>query len=632
MQPEEIGLYDRIDEYITHFYQKYENERRGLGFVMTVYRRRLTSSFYAVRRSLERRLDYLRGEIAWEEAYADDDTEQDELEFDLGLDTDEGKLSEAERKRFEEELLYVEDFIGELRSLSINDSKMERLKDDLRKAFRSRNTVLIFTQYTDTMDYLRGQLVEVYGSQVACYSGRGGETWNGIAWALDSKENVKNQFRDGEIRILVCTESASEGLNLQTCGVLINYDMPWNPMRVEQRIGRIDRIGQKYDEVWIWNYFYQDTIEDQIYERLAGRINWFEAVVGKLQPILTQVGQITRDLAMLSANEREIELEKRISELQEQLQRIEVEALNLDDYQESADYVPGPESPVSLEELKKLLAESDATGHLFTPHPMIKDAYNLRWKEITLPITFSKLCFDEHPSTVRFMTYGSSIFEEILAEIPEPEKSRDEFGLVRATAADEIELRGWYFSINGDSCLAESLRDLQRRMNQSSESEQQIPSADAVKTLFEASLQEFVSKQDEVIHLRHKAANLALRAKAQRLLLKAAMVEIALGQRPELFDKETYPNSFTEEAVKGLAHRRYPWAPLIMLVNTPGLRPESDDHFYLSISNNSKDSLRGIFVAFRGEADKLVKQLSEVGKSKITGISKKTKNAKYSRL
>jgi hypothetical protein len=62
-------------------------------------------------------------------------------------------------------------------------------------------------------------------------------------WQILPKEQIKAQFREGTIKILLCTESASEGLNLQTCGVLINYDLPWNPMRVEQRIGRIDRIG-----------------------------------------------------------------------------------------------------------------------------------------------------------------------------------------------------------------------------------------------------------------------------------------------------------------------------------------------------------------------------------------------------
>src|SRR5690606_16699431 len=100
------------------------------------------------------------------------------------------------------------------------------------------------------------------------------------------------------IQILLCTEAASEGLNLQTCGVLINHDMPWNPMRVEQRIGRIDRIGQVHEEVQIRNYFYKDTIEARVYQALAHRIGWFETVVGGLQPILTEVNRTIQELAM----------------------------------------------------------------------------------------------------------------------------------------------------------------------------------------------------------------------------------------------------------------------------------------------------------------------------------------------
>jgi ERCC4-related helicase len=88
------------------------------------------------------------------------------------------------------------------------------------------------------MDYLRANLVQLYDSQVACYSGRGVELYQAQQWQTVPKEKIKKQFQEGIIKILLCTESASEGLNLQTCGVLINYDLPWNPMRVEQSIGR----------------------------------------------------------------------------------------------------------------------------------------------------------------------------------------------------------------------------------------------------------------------------------------------------------------------------------------------------------------------------------------------------------
>lgn len=179
------------------------------------------------------------------------------------------------------EIDYLQSFLADLRALG-TDSKFEQLTEDLNEMLKRRDSVIVFTQYTDTMDYLREKLCHVYGGQVACYSGRGGERWDGNAWHGTSKENIKTAFRENrEIKILLCTESASEGLNLQTCGVLINYEMPWNPMRVEQRIGRIDRIGQEYDRVWIGNYFYDGTVEATVYQRLDDRIASFESVVGE---------------------------------------------------------------------------------------------------------------------------------------------------------------------------------------------------------------------------------------------------------------------------------------------------------------------------------------------------------------
>ena len=115
-------------------------KRRGLGFVMTVYRRRLTSSFYAVRKSLERRLKFLRG--LTDEVFDDDDLEQDELDQDI-----EDLLGDAPRDRFKVEIEYVQSFIQSLQLFSTTDSKLAVLKDELQRVFMQRSTVLVFTQY-----------------------------------------------------------------------------------------------------------------------------------------------------------------------------------------------------------------------------------------------------------------------------------------------------------------------------------------------------------------------------------------------------------------------------------------------------------------------------------------------------
>ena len=87
-------------------------------------------------------------------------------------------------------------------------------------------------------------------------------------WTLITRDEVKRRFKEGRSEVLVCTDAAAEGLNFQFCGALVNYDMPWNPMRVEQRIGRIDRLGQRFSDIRIINLHYEDTVEADVYRAL----------------------------------------------------------------------------------------------------------------------------------------------------------------------------------------------------------------------------------------------------------------------------------------------------------------------------------------------------------------------------
>ncbi|WP_041643998.1 helicase-related protein [Trichormus azollae] len=112
---------------------------------------------------------------------------------------------------------------------------------------------------------------------------------NQTTWRIVPKEEIKHKFRQDEIKILLCTKSASEGLNLQNCGVLINYEILWNPMRIEQPISGIERIGQRYQTVRIQNFYCDGTLETKVYRKLRDRINAFATVVGNLQPILAKV-------------------------------------------------------------------------------------------------------------------------------------------------------------------------------------------------------------------------------------------------------------------------------------------------------------------------------------------------------
>ena len=186
------------------------------------------------------------------------------------------------------------------------DSKLLRLKKvlaDLRAGGYAR--VMVFTQYTDTMDFLRDYLSRESDLKLMCYSGRGGEVRNADGtWSRITRDDAKRRFREGQADVLVCTDAAAEGLNFQFCGAMVNFDMPWNPMRVEQRIGRIDRLGQQNAIIRIVNLHYDDTVETDVYRALRNRIGLFESVVGRLQPILSQLPKRISD-TVLTAKDKD---------------------------------------------------------------------------------------------------------------------------------------------------------------------------------------------------------------------------------------------------------------------------------------------------------------------------------------
>ncbi len=608
---DEAELYGRITEYISEFYQRYESERRGLGFIMTVYRRRLTSSFRAIYLSLERRRKWLRGQIEPEEMLTpEDEAEAEELE-DLeqeALDIfEEELLTPAQRENFQRELAYLDDFIAQLCNLRYADSKLAYLKDELERIFRERSTILVFTQYTDTMDYLRDQLCTVYGRRVACYSGRGGEEWNGITWVKVPKEQVKNRFREGEIQILVCTESASEGLNLQTCGVLINYDMPWNPMRVEQRIGRIDRIGQEFETVWVRNYFYRDTIEDRIYQALTDRIHWFEDVVGDLQPILASVGELTRRLAMLPAEQQLAEFNREMRKLRAEIEAARTEALNVADYVDSERPDTDVQTPVTLADLEDLLTTASATRHLFQPHPEIADAYLLSSDEGQIPVTFSGVRFDQYPNTLQLLSYGSPLFDQILDSIPSPEACPAH--LARFMASETLPVCGWYELHGPDPVPITRLAQLRQVAAQPAEGLSVGEEAvEAAHRHFDEQARAIGEAYRDRLAQHTAQRRSTLRARARRLLEKAAMVEFVLGRQPTLWETENYPHSLDEQAIAGLRRHQSPWTWMLFIGDKPLPVPQRTDAFLGRIDNESVVRLEALFEGLTREARGLLEE------------------------
>ena len=546
----------------------------------------------------------------------DDDTDQDDLESDV---TETFAFAAPDtRKLFQGEIQYVEDFLAGLRTIG-TDSKFQRLVQHLNEFLKRRDSVIVFTQYTDTMDYLRGKLRQVYGAQVACYSGRGGEQWNGNAWAKTSKENIKTAFREHtEVKILLCTESASEGLNLQTCGVLINYDMPWNPMRVEQRIGRIDRIGQVFARVWVRNYFYDQTVEATIYQRLDDRIGSFENVVGELQPILSRVARAIESAVMAGDEHRDALIREAVDEINRMAGQAEVTGIGLDSISDDAVEAPADlPVPLTLTEMERSLVLSKALGLRFRPHPSIPGAHLLDWNGEDQEITFNPELFDDHPNTLTLLSFGSELLDEVLEAVEPPTTAKSDGLLARCQVGAPVPLVAYYGpGKDGETEPILSLTSLRKQLDNDSPPKLSADQLAQVRGRFLEAIERYASQDALVAEQNHKAHVASLKEAIRQLLLQAAYVELAQTANRGLFDEdEVVPLDFSDQAIRRLKRHKIPFAGALRLVDVSDMQPKSDDPKYIRLRDTYPDLLTRRFESTKVKLGELLSQLVQAQKS-----------------
>ncbi|HEV2529110.1 MAG TPA: helicase-related protein [Thermomicrobiales bacterium] len=270
----ERALYDELGRFTRELYLAANARQRFVtGFMLVGYQRRLTSSLVAFTRTVERRMEKVRaGSTGGTASYLTaEDVATGDLD-DLGQQAIEVSLSPGSESTELTSLRHLLVLAGRIRT----DAKLARLRSFLQELDVDAHgeQVVIFTQYFDTLDYL----VKALAADATVVAFHGGLK------AAD-KDRAIATFVRGEARILVTTEAGGEGRNLQTCSVLVNYDLPWNPMKVEQRIGRLDRIGQQRD-VLIVNFALEGTVEERVLDVLDRRIHAFEETIGGLDPIL----------------------------------------------------------------------------------------------------------------------------------------------------------------------------------------------------------------------------------------------------------------------------------------------------------------------------------------------------------
>ncbi len=333
MTAEERGLYEGIKPLVEQRYGSRGITGQALGFITTIFRKRMGSSLVAYAQTLRNVAG--RGESDESGLLLDsdewaallDDADLDEVAESeagrLGSASDPGGLLEAAEAA---------------ERLSERDSKRERLGGVLDElGGKGHRHILLFTQFRDTQRWLGEHLRGSGRHVVELYGGDGG---------LGDRGERLEAFRREEGGVLLCTETASESLNLQFCSAVVNYDIPWNPMTLEQRAGRIDRIGQEREVVDVVNLFYAGTAEHDAYEALARRFESITKNVGEYPPIIAAgIQGIIRD-------ERDAEAElERLEEMQRSV--FDINRLNAD--------WEGPEEPlrpkVGLEDLERPLRE-----------------------------------------------------------------------------------------------------------------------------------------------------------------------------------------------------------------------------------------------------------------------------------
>jgi hypothetical protein len=287
---------------------------------------------YAIRCTLERRRDKVALGLISRVRSARDGPEEDlEQALDAIDEGDEEACAAFVRQRTSADLAWerreLDSILEEVRDLSATPSKFGVLLESLlarRKEYgeRIRQTV-VFTRVFDTLTDIAARLVAVDGGmRLGWYSGPACRyrVPASDGWIDAPREEVSRRFLRGELDVLLCTDAAAEGLNLQTADLLVNYDLPWNPMKVEQRIGRIDRIGQHHDEIQVLNLCYPDSAEQFVYGRLLARLEGIMATVGRQNISLLPVSP--REFQELAAGRLPGEtLEARVRQRLEDLER-----------------------------------------------------------------------------------------------------------------------------------------------------------------------------------------------------------------------------------------------------------------------------------------------------------------------
>lgn len=454
MTSEEQEFYDAVSAYVREVYNRSEQLNEPVvGFAMALMQKRLVSSIGAIRETLRRRLQNL--------------LEVDEMELSpqtrAYLEGDD--LDEQAKERVEEELARVTvpggdadldheiNVLQELVQMAENlplDTKATKVQRYIQTLMEEQpdEKILIFTEYRDTLQHLLDVFEE--------------EPWAGEILTIhgdvdkEKRSEIEDEFNYGRSRILLATDAASEGIDLQeSCHIMVNYELPWNPNRLEQRIGRIHRYGQDR-EVKVWNFQFQrpdgtPTREKEIFDLLQDKIEKIRSKVGNTADVLGMLDDLNVDSLMMESlrdqkppSATRKELEELVEEREQTLLRwfdrslIDCSTFDQESRQEIMDIVDesgdlfGNEGDVrafvthAVRQLGGTLhRKGPSTYSIELPEPL---THRVESKFLGGPVTFERERAMEH----RDIAYGSpdsSLVQELMAAVEESGGIGNDLGL-----------------------------------------------------------------------------------------------------------------------------------------------------------------------------------------------------------
>jgi superfamily II DNA or RNA helicase len=383
MSPEHTRFELHLEAYLSNGYGRSEMAIRPadsfpIGFAKSTYYQRLVSSLFAAHKSLTRRRDKLMQILDGLRAGNYEEINQyfnlladDDEGFDEGFEQLDGFA--IERVKLLEVLQHVTYEIAlEAQTLSDLVKELEALGDDLSshdpkfiEAISQLDSkvqiapVLVFSRYTDTLegflDYFKKSELATRIDGYSLYTGNNVWIYQSGVTTEATKGDVTDALEEGKIRIVFCSDAASEGLNLQSAQSIINLDVPWNPARLEQRIGRIARLGQKATEVEIVNLWYPRSVEAQMYRRLLQRRDEYQIAVGEFPEIFgSAIKAAVGD--RLSNGGQLVDPVAELNEMRNHFQRVALEAV----WQNNK--IDLPPSKVLREDLLKFIEQAIRVG------------------------------------------------------------------------------------------------------------------------------------------------------------------------------------------------------------------------------------------------------------------------------